>query len=86
MMNKDLFAYLERGTLIQEGTLLKVFDSTGDLNGLYEIDGVEKIGDNYSFSVHPIKLYQNRGADESYSLSDLEDLAFQNLLVVYNRA
>ena len=84
-MSKDLFTYLERGTLIQKGTLLKVWDDEHSLNGLYEIDDVEKIGDNYSFSVHPIKLYQNRGADESYSLSDLEDLAFQNLLVVYNR-
>lgn len=83
-MKDDLYTYLECGTLLQRKTILKVWDDANSLNGLYEIVGVKKIGDKYSFDVVPIKLFQSRGADVSYSVSDLEDLQSHNCLVVYN--
>lgn len=88
----DNYGYLERGTLIQEGTMLKVWNKADNgeliLNGLYIVTELKKISwmeyETFSVQVDPVKI---EGApDESYSQSDLEDLLNGKQLVIYNKS
>ena len=84
MSNKQ-FTYLESGTLIDIGTILKVMDGPTTLNGIYEITSVRKGKYGSSVTVALIKLGEHgRGPDEGYSINDLEDLRLNKLLTVYN--
>ena len=84
MSNKQ-FTYLESGTLINIGTILKVMDGPTTLNGIYEITSIHKGGYGYSVTVALIKLGEHgHGPDEVYSISDLEEFRLNKLLTVYN--
>jgi hypothetical protein len=90
-MNEDNLLYLERGSPIYPGSLLKVWDEKDKLNGLYEVVDVKKHVSSGvvhgSVEVKPVSVECGaivRGIHNDFSLSDLEDLAFRHLLVIYN--
>jgi hypothetical protein len=85
-MNETEFFYLERGTLIGVGTLLKVWDDEHTFNGLYEVTLAKRTKHGGFVEVTPIQFGHLRGVDESYTLGDLEDLADKKLLIVYNQS
>ena len=78
------FGYLERGTLIQEGTILQVWKEGTGFSDFYQVALFHRFNDTFSVEVIPLKV--EGSPDESYTESDLEYLLKEKMLVIYNQS
>lgn len=82
----ETFGYLERGTLIQVGTILKMNDVLKEVVAFYGRAPVKSYGrDVYYFTIDTSVLADN-GAIQSYDKQDLEEMVAKGELKIYNES
>ncbi len=78
------FGYLERGTLIQEGTILQIWYEGVGSSSFQQVALFRPFGNSFSVELIPLKV--DGHSEDSYSKEDLEDLLSNRRLVVYNQS
>lgn len=80
------YGYLERGTLIKVGTILKMNDTLKEVVDVYGHASIKNYGrDVHYFTIDTAVLADN-GAIQSYSKSDLEEMVANKTLKIYNES
>ena len=82
----ETYSFLERGTLIQVGTILKMNDVLKEVVAFYGRATVKSYGrDVYYFTIDTAVLSDN-GAIQSYDKQDLEEMVAKGELKIYNES